>query len=751
VSTDATTGRTQSTPNDTAHTNHALIVSHTEESKAAVITDATTGKTQSTPNDTAHTNHALIVSHTEETKAGVATDATTGRTQSTPNDTAHTDHALIVSHTEESKAAVATGATSGKTQSTPNDTAHTDHALIVSHTEINGDKSSAPVSPVKTSSATEDKDPKNSPEYKRIVLLNNQMDVYKDAAAANNDKANAYGVAAENYKRESDKIKRDTAAMSDPESKAAAIAKSKELDRLSAQNSANADTARTLAMHYNARISEAKTSSDSVLNTQDPSNRKALIALVQKEGGPAGGIAASPGTSSESHPAGNPDRDKTSAAVTGAKTDGGSTSHQDPAKSTTAEKQSVEQPLVIRSVKSVPKLIPMDPKLPEDLFFKVQIGAFRHTISGDQFKGVHPLTGETTPQGFIRYTAGMFTKFSAADKAKNDIHALGFKDAFVVAFFHGKRIPMNEALAMLKNPGAGSEPSQKGNPVAVTNPVSGAEEHPVVENRVTAPVSNVLPTANHDAPAAIAKTSQVSEVNGLFYTVQVGVYSNPVSNEKLYGIQPLNTEKLANGTLRYSSGQYTDATKADEARQKIVQLGIKDAFVVAYYNGKRLSVNEAKNFNPANQPADSGNPVPEKAPDRTPSPKQENNIRPSSNVVPGAVAVKPAEGPDLSAYDKREMEMVKSDTGVIFKVQIGAFREEIPIDIANKFLLLSKREVKNFKDENGLTVFTIGAVRKYEDAQFLKEEASAKGIPDAFILAYKDGKKVAVADVKGGK
>jgi hypothetical protein len=84
-------------------------------------------------------------------------------------------------------------------------------------------------------------------------------------------------------------------------------------------------------------------------------------------------------------------------------------------------------------------------------------------------------------------------------------------------------------------------------------------------------------------------------------------------------------------------------------------------------------------------------------------------------------------------------------------VQIGAFRDEVPVEIANKFLLLAKRGVRNFKDENGNTVFTIGRSRNFEDAQFLKEEALAKGIPDAFIIALKDGKKIPLSEARSAQ
>ncbi len=461
------------------------------------------------------------------------------------------------------------------------------------------------------------------------------------------------------------------------------------------------------------------------------------------------------------------------------KTESHETAAVHPATDTEPVKIGAGESFMITAVESVPKRIPVDPKLPDGLLFKVQIGAFRHEMSGDKFKGLNPLTAETTPQGFYRYTAGVFTHFEAADKAKNDIRSLGFNDAFIVAFYNGKRISVNDAMAMIKNPSAPISDNTSGvNPAGFPVPqprnkikkdslaagvATGTTDVTEPPHTATTEHSdNVLPAISHENPGAIAKTTNVATIQGLFYAVQVGVFSNPVSNEKLHGIQPLNSEKMANGNMRYTTGQYANLTTAESARAKMIALGVKDAFIVAYYNGKRLSVDEAKKLGAGGAsvvtPAPSPSPV---EPVNTgggavtnPEPVHENPVvTPPSvsgvNQLPSSAVVNTGAAPDYSRFDNKEIEMTKSDTGVVYKVQIGAFHDEVPLDIANKFLLLSKRGVRNSKDENGLTVFTIGSVRNFEDAQFLKQEAIAKGIPDAFILAFRDGKKISLSEARG--
>jgi hypothetical protein len=431
----------------------------------------------------------------------------------------------------------------------------------------------------------------------------------------------------------------------------------------------------------------------------------------------------------------------------------------------------VKEDFMITSVEAVPKAIAMDEQLPAGLLFKVQIGAFRKPISGDLFRGIRPLTGETTPLGFIRYTAGIFTLFESADKAKNEIHSMGFSDAFVVAFYNGKRISLNDPIVLAGNPTAanvtvadkGISPAGYPNPIPKNKKTTPDDVTPAIANNTVQPtnqnnpvaavpanVNNQLPAVSTEAPKATAVSTPVNEVKGLFYTVQVGVFSNAVTNEKLYNIRPLNSEKLANGTIRYTTGQYSDVARATEAKNKIVQLGVKDAFVVAYYNGRKMSVKDANSLNSGGPSGTIATPAVTPESPQT-QPRVTETIKSTENPVPSARATETNGAADYSRFDNRKVELSQNDSGVVFKVQIGAFKEEVPIEIANKFLLFAKRGVSNFKADNGNTVFTIGRVRKFDDAQFLKEEAIAKGIPDAFILAFKDGKSIPVSEAKGAQ
>jgi cell division protein FtsN len=100
-----------------------------------------------------------------------------------------------------------------------------------------------------------------------------------------------------------------------------------------------------------------------------------------------------------------------------------------------------------------------------------------------------------------------------------------------------------------------------------------------------------------------APATQVETVKGLFFTVQVGVYSKPVPATNLKNISPLNSELTQNEKIRYTSGIYNNLEDAVEQRNAAKQLGIVDAFITAYFNGNRITLSEADRLLKENGPA----------------------------------------------------------------------------------------------------------------------------------------------------
>lgn len=389
--------------------------------------------------------------------------------------------------------------------------------------------------------------------------------------------------------------------------------------------------------------------------------------------------------------------------------------------------------------------IPLDEKIQDGLVFKVQIGAFKSPLPNNTFKGLSPVIAQTTPSGYIRYMAGNFEKYESANAVKNDLKNLGYSDAFVVVYFNGKRINLNEGVAKAKEAG------QEVDPVANTNTSAGINtDSNIPRNTFTTTPSNTTPATN-DQPVEIA--NELEKMNGLLYTVQIGVYSKQVTRSQLNNLRPIYTEKLPSGLYRYTAGIYNQSAKLLEDKRKVVELGVKDAFVSAYYNAKRIPFTEGQKLQAENNnlKMETQNPIIFSGTMSTATPANAGTTTPNI-TAPATASATPSVAPvsNASAFNNGVTSGpaptadngVKTDeAGISYKVQIGAYKNQVPNDVAARFMNIKTWPVNNLVI-NGLFIYTIGNFNGMAFAKKLKEEAVSLGISDAFITVYKDGKKL---------
>lgn len=374
---------------------------------------------------------------------------------------------------------------------------------------------------------------------------------------------------------------------------------------------------------------------------------------------------------------------------------------------------------------SVSNPIPLDAPLPDGLVYKVQIGAFKNPIPQNLFKGLNPITAESTPLGLKRYTAGLFRKFENAYNAKLQVNELGYKDAFIVAFFNGKRIQLSEAMAKAKESGekisnvfaSSANPASPENVIESKEPSSNSKsgKQTSSSNQTTAQqADNSISSTTASFGTTPVKATNIKTIQGLLYTIQIGVFSKPVSSAQLYNLSPINSERMDNGLIRYTTGQFTDENKAIEAKNSIVAKGISDAFVIAYNNGVRITIGAAKTT------------IDSQGKKALAKIKQQTPVIPSDNT------------PSTKSNQSSSIQTI------LFKVQVGAYREQVPIQEANELLKIAGRGIKTFTDSNGLLVYTVGEFQDYDSANTLKNQLVNEGITGAFVIAMKDGNKMSV-------
>ena len=198
----------------------------------------------------------------------------------------------------------------------------------------------------------------------------------------------------------------------------------------------------------------------------------------------------------------------------------------------------------------------------DDNLYTVQIGVYKNYVTAVQLLNLTPIYYEVLADGTNRYLSGKYDKKSDAKIANKQILAKGVKGAFVVRYRNGKRT----LLSNLQSKKESSNSQLNNNDNEKSDSIS-----------VRANINKSF--------------TDISTSDGIFHTVQIGVYRNYVTAEQLKNLTPIFYEILPDGTNRYFSGRYNTITDAKITRKLIITNGFKDAHVVTYLDGMRLDSN----------------------------------------------------------------------------------------------------------------------------------------------------------------
>ncbi|MBC7486582.1 MAG: Ezrin/radixin/moesin family protein [Cytophagaceae bacterium] len=80
------------------------------------------------------------------------------------------------------------------------------------------------------------------------------------------------------------------------------------------------------------------------------------------------------------------------------------------------------------------------------VIYKVQIGAFRNKDLTKYFNNNKNFSGDVDADGAKKYTLGEFVEYWEADNFKKYLREMGVKDAWIVAYKDGNRVPIKDAL-----------------------------------------------------------------------------------------------------------------------------------------------------------------------------------------------------------------------------------------------------------------------------------------------------------------
>ena len=88
-----------------------------------------------------------------------------------------------------------------------------------------------------------------------------------------------------------------------------------------------------------------------------------------------------------------------------------------------------------------------------------------------------------------------------------------------------------------------------------------------------------------------ANSNPIKEKKGVYFKVQLGAYNQ--YRAKGLGKSEIETEMIEN-QIKYVLGHFTKVNKAEEFRDELKKLGLADAWIVCYKDGKRITQEAAE-------------------------------------------------------------------------------------------------------------------------------------------------------------
>lgn len=93
--------------------------------------------------------------------------------------------------------------------------------------------------------------------------------------------------------------------------------------------------------------------------------------------------------------------------------------------------------------------------------------------------------------------------------------------------------------------------------------------------------------------------------------------------------------------------------------------------------------------------------------------------------------------------DSKKETTPEPSSAIVYKIQLASFKTKLPESIAKSLKKLEMlRKVDNYKDEKGVTYYTTGSVKSYQDAVTLQNQVKLEGMKNASIAAFNNGKRI---------
>lgn len=208
----------------------------------------------------------------------------------------------------------------------------------------------------------------------------------------------------------------------------------------------------------------------------------------------------------------------------------------------------------------------------------------------------------------------------------------------------------------------------------------------------------IVEKSPYDAENPIPVNEQLP--NGVVYKVQLGAYSKPLEIAVFKGMIPVSIERVSGAKVsKYFIGKFEKFSDAEKALTTIKSKGFKDAFIVAWYNGKSVPTNRAQSLE-----------------DKESTKSVVGTIKKVSDSI-----------------------MVK---GRVYIVQIGKYSNKLPDSVYQTVkAIASGKDIIRKPGEQGQMIYSIGNYPTLEEANRIKDNLIASGLTGVVVIGVDIDKK----------
>ncbi|MFI5150841.1 MAG: SPOR domain-containing protein [Bacteroidia bacterium] len=233
------------------------------------------------------------------------------------------------------------------------------------------------------------------------------------------------------------------------------------------------------------------------------------------------------------------------------------------------------------------------------------------------------------------------------------------------------------------------------------------------------------------------------------YTVLLGTYKKGLSTEKMssyLSIEDIRSTNLGDSTTAYHAGKFDDVLNAEKRKKELQAQGMPDAKVVYLKDGKFVEP-DVFDTNHGGKDQGSGDHGTKDHGTKDHGTKdQGSGDQGSKDHGTKDHGTKDHGTKDHDSKGQGSVtdgnSEISNTPGVVFRVQLGAFKHRI-----NPATFSDAGNVLELKTEDGLYKYTTGSFHTFDEAAKHKIEMLSKGFSGAFIVAFKNGKRVALTDV----